>query len=134
IEGAGEVLVAQLVKSGLALDVADLYRLKVDEVAALERMGTKSAQKLIEGIQLSKARDLWRLIFGLGILHVGAGVAKALARHFRSLDDLAIATEASLVAVDDVGEVIARSVVQWFSDARNQKLIDRLRQSGLTMT
>ncbi len=80
IEGGGEVLARQLVQSGLVRDVADLYSLKLAEVAGLERMGEKSAQNFLDGVEASKQRDLWRLLFGLGILHVGAGVAKALGR------------------------------------------------------
>lgn len=131
VEGAGEVLVAQLVKQGLVLDVADLYRLTVPEVAALERLGQKSAENLIHAIGQSRERDLWRLLFGLGILHVGAGVAKALAKKFPNLDDLMRAGEAELLQVEDVGEVIARSVVHWFGDPRNRQLIVRLRSAGL---
>ncbi len=131
IEGAGEVLVSQLVASGLVLDVADLYRLKVPEVAALERMGEKSAQNLVAGIEASKTQELWRLLVGLGILHVGTGVAKALARKFETLDQLLQATEAELLEVDDVGEVIAHSVTHWAADPRNRRLVDRLRSAGL---
>src|SRR5206468_6841989 len=76
IEGGGEVLVTQLVKAALVHDVADLYKLTLDQVAGLERMGEKSARNFLDGVQASKSRDLWRLIFGLGILHVGVGVAK----------------------------------------------------------
>ena len=131
IEGGGEVLVAQLVKSGLALDVADLYRLKMAEVAALERMGEKSAQNFIDGLNASKSRDLWRVIFGLGILHVGAGVAKALGRSFPDLDSLMHTGEQQLTEVEDVGAVIARSLVQWFDEPSNKHLIDRLGKAGL---
>jgi DNA ligase (NAD+) len=131
IEGGGEVLVAQLVKGGLARDVSDLYRLKPAEVAALERMGEKSAQNFLAGVEASKSRDLWRLLFGLGILHVGAGVAKALAKAFPTLDDLAGAGAAQLAEVEDVGEVIAASVEQWFGDPDNRALVERLRKAGL---
>jgi len=131
IEGGGEVLVGQLVGKGLVLDPADLYKLSVAEVAALERMGEKSAQNFINALQASKRRDLWRLLFGLGILHVGSGVAKALARAFPSLDDLRQASLEQLTAVEDVGEVIADSVFRWFSDSRNRALVDRLRKAGL---
>jgi DNA ligase (NAD+) len=131
IEGGGEVLVTQLVKAGLVRDVSDLYRLKLDEVSALERMGEKSAQNFLEGVAASKARDLWRLLFGLGILHVGAGVAKALAKAFPSLDDLAACGKQQLAEVEDVGEVIAASVEQWFADSENRSLIARLRKAGL---
>jgi DNA ligase (NAD+) len=131
IEGGGEVLAAQLVKSGLALDVADLYKLKLDELANLERMGEKSAQNFLAGLEASKKRDAWRLIFGLGILHVGAGVAKALARGFPMVDDVFAASTDQLAEVEDVGEVIASSLTEWHGDSRNRKLLDRLRQAGL---
>jgi len=131
IEGGGEVLVRQLVQSGLARDVADLYSLKLDEVAGLERMGEKSARNFLDGVAASKQRDLWRLLFGLGILHVGAGVAKALGRGFPTLDDILAASVDQLTECEDVGEVIAQSVVQWQGDARNRRLIERLRKASL---
>jgi DNA ligase (NAD+) len=131
IEGGGEVLVAQLVKSGLAHDVADLYKLTVAELAGLERMGEKSARNFLDGIAASKSRDAWRLLFGLGILHVGAGVAKSVMRSFPTLDDLFAASTDQLSEVEDVGEVIAHSLVQWHGEARNRKLLDRLRHAGL---
>ena len=134
IEGGGEVMVRQLVAAGLARDVADLYRLKVEEVAALERQGEKSAQNFIAAIQNSKQRDLWRLIFGLGILHVGTSVAKALTRAYRDLDELAAATPLELVHVEDVGETIAQSLVAWFEDPDNRAILRRLRHAGLTWT
>jgi DNA ligase (NAD+) len=131
IEGGGEVLVAQLVAAGLVRDVADLYRLRREELAGLERMGEKSADNFLEGIRVSRERDLWRLIFGLGILHVGAGVAKALARAFPNLDELSRATAPELTGIDDVGAVIAASVEAWFGDPRNRDLVARLRTAGL---
>ena len=105
--------------------------LGVGKVGGLERMAEKSAQSLIEGLEARKARDLWRVIFGLGSLHVGAGVAKALCRAFPNLDELMNATEEQLVAIDDVGEVIARSVHRWFGEPENRNLIKRLRREGL---
>ena len=134
IEGAGDVLVAQLVGAGLVRDVAELYRLRVDEVAALDRMGEKSARNLIDGIAASTHRDLWRLLFGLGILHLGVSGAKALARAYPDLDALAAAGTAELVQVPDIGEVIARSVADWFSDDKNRDLIRRLRAAGVNFT
>lgn len=133
IEGAGEVLVHQLVKHGLITDAADLYALTVDQVAALERMGQKSAQNFINAIQASKRRDLWRVIFALGILHVGAGVAKTLAKHFSSLDELQKASLDELQQIEEVGPVIAHSLVQWFADERNRKLLERLRDAGVNL-
>ena len=131
IEGGGEVLVRQLVGSGLALNVGELYKLAQAEVAGLERMAEKSAQNFLGGLEASKQRDLWRLIFGLGILHVGTGVAKALGRRFANLDELMDASEEELVAIDDVGEVIAKSVHFWFGDPQNRQLIEVLRKAGL---
>jgi DNA ligase (NAD+) len=131
IEGGGEVLVRQLVQAGLVRDVADLYSLKLSDVAALERMGEKSARNFLDGIEASKQRDMWRVLYGLGILHVGAGVAKALGRGFATLHDVFAASVDQLTECEDVGEVIAQSVVQWHGDEGNQKLIEGLRQAGL---
>jgi DNA ligase (NAD+) len=131
IEGGGEALVAQLVKSGLAHDVADLYKVTLDELMGLERMGEKSARNFLDAVQASKSREMWRLVFGLGILHVGAGVAKALGKAFPFLDDVFAASAPQLTEIEDVGEVIARSIVQWHGDARNRKLIERLRKAEL---
>jgi DNA ligase (NAD+) len=131
IEGGGEVLIAQLVQRGLALDVADLYKIGLGELTSLERMGQKSAHNFLEGIEASKKRDLWRLLFGLGILHVGAGVAKALGRQFAGLDDLSKASREELLQTDDVGGIIADSILRWFGDSRNRQLIERLRRVGL---
>lgn len=133
VEGCGESLVAQLVGKGLVADVADLYRLKLDEVAALERMGEKSARNLLAGIEASRGRDLWRVIFGLGILHVGAGVAKSLARRFPDLRALLDAGAEELQAAEDVGEVVAESVVRWASDPRHRQLVERLEQAGVNL-
>jgi DNA ligase (NAD+) len=131
IEGGGEVLVRQLVGSGLVRDVADLYSLKLGEVAGLERMGEKSAQNFLDGVTASKSRDMWRVLYGLGILHVGAGVAKALGRCFGMMDDLFASGVDQLTDCEDVGEVIARSIVQWHGDDRNRKLLERLRKAGM---
>jgi len=131
IEGGGEVLVGQLVKTGLVRDVADLYSLGLADLKNLERMGEKSARNFLQSIEASKTRDLWRLVFGLGILHVGAGVAKSLGKNFSSLDEIKAATEEQLTEIEDVGQVIAKSLVRWFAEQRNQKLIERLRISGL---
>lgn len=134
IEGGGDVLTSQLVKQRLVQDVADLYSLTMDQLLAIERMGRKSAQNFLDGIQASKSRDLWRLIYGLGILHVGVGGAKALARSYRSLDEIASASEEKLTETEDIGEVIARSIHDWFRNPRSQQLIERLRAAGLNST
>ena len=131
IEGGGEVLAAQLVKSGTVHDVADLYTLKLDQLANLERMGEKSAQNFLDGIAASKQRDMWRVLFGLGILHVGAGVAKKLGRAFPNLDDIFAAGPGRLAEVEDIGEVIAEGIAQWHDDSRNRALLERLAGSGV---
>lgn len=131
IEGGGQVLIQKLVDKGLADNIAELYRLKLEEVAALERMAEKSAQNFLNGLEKSKQRDLWHLLFGLGILHVGAGVAKTLGRHFPDLTELMEASEEELVAINEIGEVIARSIVTWFEEPDHRQLIKQLDKLGL---
>ena len=132
IEGGGEVLVAQLVKTGLVRDVADLYSLAISRPHRIWSEWVKNRRSnFLDSIEASKTRDLWRLVFGLGILHVGAGVAKSLGKSFSSLDELQAATEEQLTEIEDVGQVIAKSLVRWFSEERNQKLIERLRMQRL---
>ncbi len=131
IEGGGEVLVTQLVKSGLVRDVAELYQLKVAEVANLERMGEKSAKNFVDAIVASKTRDTWRVLYGLGILHVGTGAAKSLARHFPTLDHILDASTDQLTGIEGITAGIANSIVQWWGDPVNRKLVKRLRKGGL---
>jgi DNA ligase (NAD+) len=131
LDSMGESLVEQLVEAGLVKDPADFYSLTLEQLSGLERMAEKSAQNVLAGIEASKQQDLWRLIFGLGILHVGAGGARALASHFHTLDKLAAAGVEELQNVRDVGEVMAESVVTWFGSEENRELIKRLRQAGL---
>ena len=131
IEGGGEALAAQLGKSGLVRDVAELYRLKLDELANLERMGGKSAQNFLDGLEASKQRDMWRVLFGLGIFHVGSGVAKSLGRAFAELEEIFAAGPARLAEVDDIGGVIAQSLTQWHDDSRNRDLLARLKAAGV---
>jgi DNA ligase (NAD+) len=131
IEGGGEALVSQLVKSGLVRDVADLYALKHREIAGLERMGEKSAQNFVDSVTASKSRDAWRVLYGLGILHVGAGVAKSLARHFRTVEAVLDVSAEQLMEADDIGEVIAHSVMRWWGDPVNRRLVERLAKAGV---
>lgn len=133
IEGGGEVMVAQLVAAGLARDPSDLYRLKLAEVAALERQGEKSAANFLAGIDASRNRELHRLIFGLGILHVGVSIAKILARSYPDLNAIASATVLELTAIEGIGETIAKSVENWFADPVHRALIARLRSCGLNL-
>jgi DNA ligase (NAD+) len=131
IDGLGEAIVDQLVSSGLVRDFADLYRLDVATLAALERMGKKSAGNLVAQIDRSRGNELWRLVFALGIRHVGERGAQALARAFGNLDALMAAPESRLLEIEDVGPVVAASVREFFDEPRNRDLIDRLRERGL---
>jgi DNA ligase (NAD+) len=132
IEGCGEVLVNQLVDQKLVRDVADLYSLTVQQLADLERMGEKSAANVVTAIAGSKNRELWRVIHGLGILHVGEGAARKLADHFRDLDALASATLEELQQAEDVGPVMAQSLYDFFRNPRNQAVIAKLKKAGVT--
>jgi len=131
IEGGGEVLVLQLVNSGLVRDVAELYSLKLAEVANLERMGNKSAQNFLDGVEASKSRDAWRVLYGLGIIHVGTGASKSLCKHFPTLDEIFAASAEQLMEAEDIGEVIAKSLTNWYTDSHNKSLVERLRKAGL---
>ena len=131
IDGMGESLVEQLVDAKLVKDPSDLYDLTLEQLSGLERMAEKSAQNVLDGIEASKKADLWRLIFGLGILHVGAGAARALADRFSSLEAIEKATQDELCDVRDIGEVVAKSVVTWFAKEENWKLLRRLREAGV---
>jgi DNA ligase (NAD+) len=131
IEGCGEVLVNQLVDKKLVHDVADLYSLTAEQLADLERMAEKSAANVVTAIAESKSRELWRLIHGLGILHVGEGAARKLADHFHDLDALASAGLEKLQQAEDVGPVMAQSVHDFFRNPRNQAVITKLKKAGI---
>ena len=131
IEGLGKAVVEQLFTTNLVRDVADVYKLKIEDVAALERKAEKSATNLINQIEASKTRELRRLIFALGIENVGERYARIFANHFRSIDRLAQATVSELDDISDVGLTVALSVHEWFSNPRNQDLIARLKAAGV---
>ncbi len=131
IDGLGEKLVDQLVEKGLVEDIAGLYDLDVDQVAALERMAEKSATNLVEAVEAGKEAPLPRVIYGLGIRHVGRALAETLAVAFGSLDALAEADEERLRAVEDVGPEVAQSVQTWFANPRNRTLIQELKDHGI---
>jgi DNA ligase (NAD+) len=133
IEGVGEVLVNQLVDNKLVEDVADLYSLTVEQVAGLERMAEKSARNVVDAIAVSKNRELWRLLNGLGILHVGEGAARKLADHFHDLDKLASASPDALTQGVGVGPVMAQSIHDFFRNPRNEAVIARLKKAGVKM-
>ena len=131
IDGLGEESVAQLWAAGLIRDVADLYVLERPPLLTLDRMGEKRASKLLAGVEASKSIPFERVLFALGIRHVGETVAKRLARHFGSIDALMSAGEEALLELDVVGPVIAEAVVVWFADEANLNRVQRLRSAGL---
>jgi DNA ligase (NAD+) len=134
IEGQGESIIDQLVDSGLVRSIPDLYRLKLEQLLGLERMGKKSAQNLLDGIAASKDRGLARLLAGLSIRHVGVSVAELLAREFGSVDGLMKAPAERLAQVTGIGPVLAKSVHEFFQSNAGQKTIAELRGLGLKMT
>jgi DNA ligase (NAD+) len=133
INGVGEKLVLQMVDQGLVHSVADLYDITVDNLLTLERMGTKSAEKIIKAIQDSKAQPWSRVLYGLGIRHVGSVNAQTLTQEFPSVDDLLQATPEMIGAVHGFGSEIAQSVYQWFQNHGNRVLINRLHEAGVQL-
>ncbi|SPA24839.1 DNA ligase [Cupriavidus taiwanensis] len=131
IEGLGDKLVEQLVDQGIVRTPADLYKLGVAKLAALERMADKSAANLVAAIDKSRATTMNRFIFALGIRHVGEATAKDLARHFGKLDALMVADEAALLEVNDVGPVVAQSIAHFFAEPHNVEVIEQLRAAGV---
>jgi DNA ligase (NAD+) len=134
IDGMGDALVNQLTDRGLVKNVADIYKLTKDDLLSLERMGDKSAQNILNEIKKSKDLPLERVIYGLGIRMVGERTAQFLAEHFGSMEALESAGVEELQNVNEVGPRIAESIVEFFSIAANRKLVERLREAGLTLT
>ena len=132
IEGLGEKLVDQLVDAGIVHTPADVYKLGLANLAALERMADKSAAKVVAAIEKSKTTTLARFIFALGIRHVGEATARDLAAHFGALDPLMAADEAALTDVNDVGPVLAESIARFFDERHNREVIEQLRAAGVT--
>lgn len=133
IDGLGEKVVDQFLEKQMVKDFADLYKLELEEVAALERMGEKSAQNLLDEIGASKKNSLARLIYAIGIPFVGERTAQLLSEHFGSMDKVATASAEELVEVGEVGPKIAEGVREFFSESANRKLIERLRSVGVNM-
>ena len=130
IEGLGEKNVVALVDAGLLKSIADLYKLKVSEIAKLERFGELSARNLVSAIESSKNAPLNKFITALGIRHVGAQTATSLARKFRTLDNLMVTTEDELLEVADIGEVVAESILAWLADEENLNILKELKELG----
>jgi DNA ligase (NAD+) len=146
IEGLGESLIAQLIAQDLVHDYADVYALTATQLASLtsssvradgqeiqRRFGEKNAAKVVQEIDRSRTNELWRLIYGLGIRHIGERAAQVLARAFGSMQALAAATREQLQGTSEVGPVLAESVRSWFDEARNQELVTRLGQAGVRL-
>ncbi|WDF65171.1 NAD-dependent DNA ligase LigA [Flavobacterium sp. KACC 22763] len=131
IEGLGGETVALLFKNNLVHNYADLYELKVEDILHLERMAQKSAENLVNGVQKSKEIPFESVLFALGIRFVGETVAKKLAKHYKNIDALAQASLMDLVLVDEIGERIAKSVIEFFENEENRKIIDRLKSYGI---
>lgn len=133
IDGLGESLLEQLVKEDLVISPADIYELKAEQLEKIERMGKKSANNVINAIEASKSSGLDKLLFALGIRHVGQKAAKLLSERFRNIDDLFVATEDEISLIDGLGPVIAKSVVEYFSLPETKQLIEKLRQNGVNL-
>lgn len=133
VDGLGEKLVIQLVDVGLVHSIADVYKLTVEKLIGLDRMGRKSAENLVNAINESKQTTLARLIYSLGIRHVGEATARDLAGHFGTLDAVAHAGMGDLLAVNDIGPVVAESIVRFFAEPHNQEVIQALLAAGVTV-
>jgi len=134
IASLGPAVTSQLIAAGLVRDAADLYSLRVSDVAALDRMGEKSASNLIAAIEASKSAGLARLIYALGIRNVGSVTAAALAKRFLSIEALASASREELMEVEDIGDVVANSIISYFAEPANISLIKRLAEAGVKTT
>ena len=133
IRGLSYARIKQLIDSGLVHDAADLYDLSVAQLVGLERLAEKSAWSLVQAIAASKAQPLSRLLFALGIEHVGEIAAREIARHFGAMDTIASATRDDILAVHGIGETIADSIVRWFANPRARRLVGRLRERGVNL-
>jgi DNA ligase (NAD+) len=133
IDGLGEKVISQLFAEKLISDVADIYKLTYDQLIALERMGEKSVTNLLKAIEASKANSLEKLLFGLGIRHVGAKAAKTLAQSFNTMDKLAGATKEDLIEINEIGDKMADSIVAFFEQEEAEALLKELAEAGVNM-
>jgi DNA ligase (NAD+) len=134
IRGLGEKIAVLLLENGLVHSLADLYDLSVEQIAALDRLGSKSGENLIQALAETKKQPWARVIYGLGIRHVGSATAQLLADHFPTVEQLASASAASLASIYGVGPEIAESIINWFRLPANQTLIERLQKAGLSLS
>jgi DNA ligase (NAD+) len=133
IDGMGEALVDQLLERGIVKSVADVYQLQLEDLIQLERLGNKSATKILKNIEASKQQPLWRVLSGLGIPFVGERTAQILASHFGSIDAIASASIDELQQAQEVGPKVADSIQQFFAEPRNRELLERLRRAGVRL-
>ncbi|HLR15241.1 MAG TPA: NAD-dependent DNA ligase LigA [Bacillota bacterium] len=134
IDGLGEKVIQQLYTEQLVTTISDLYHLNIEDILPLERMGEKSASNLIQAIEASKENSLEKLVFGLGIRHIGAKAASILAKKYKTMDHLIHATYEELIAIDEVGDIMADAVVQYFQADQINHLIEELKEAGVNMT
>ena len=133
IDGLGEKIIAQLLENNLIENIADIYTLTIDEIASLKKNGKKFAQNLINSINTSKENDLYRLITALGIRHVGAKASKILARKYRTMEALSMATAEELSTINDIGPIVANSIREFFDQEQTKDLLEKLKQAGVNM-
>ncbi len=133
IKGLGDSIIEELLNRKLISNIADLYTLKLEDIASLKKNGTKFAQNLIDSLNESKNNEFYRLINGLGIRHIGVKAAKQLAKKYKNIDELKSATYESLLTIDDMGEIMAKSVYEFFSQEQTQDLIQKFKNSGINM-
>jgi DNA ligase (NAD+) len=131
VDGLGEETIDQFFTAGLISNIADLYELTYEQLILLERMADKSVNKLLYGLVQSKQVSFERVLFGIGIRFVGETVAKKLVRHFKTIEAIAVADFETLIAVDEIGDKIAKSILEFFTVDTNKILIDRLKNHGL---
>ena len=133
INGLGDSIIDEFLNRHMISNIADLYELKLEDIASLKKNGKKFAQNLVDAIAASKQNDLYRLINGFGIRNIGVKAAKSLAKTFRTMDRLKEATYEELIEIDDMGEIMAKSVVEFFSQEQTKDLISRLESYGVNM-
>ena len=131
IDGLGENIIWQLLEKELIHNIADIYTLKFEDIASLKKNGTKFAQNLIDSINASKQNDLYRLITALGIRHVGGKASKLLARKYKTIDNLSKASFEELSEINDIGEVMANSIREFFMQEQTIDLIEKLKTAGV---
>ncbi len=133
IDGLGEKIIVQLLENNLIENIADIYTLTIDEIASLKKNGKKFAQNLINSINTSKENDLYKLITALGIRHVGAKASKILARKYRTMEALSMATAEELSTINDIGPIVANSIREFFDQEQTKDLLEKLKQAGVNM-